>query len=228
MLHGGGECGQGRLALGLRAAAPPSSFLNAATSRSSCSRRALCCDIVPTLRMLAPIVMDQSLPDPRRRRHVRALARVLPDDALAFFAHTALQPPMDVDGSAEAGPECDIDIDDGEGEEAPARESSGKEFESGGTYKGVVERNIYSYGDLFTVKFTAQGQLHFVGSFATIEEARAARDSATRSVPAAAAAPQHPSEQTEKSTDVFTNCVQEEGGGGQGSAAAAQQITTDE
>ncbi len=116
MLHGSGDCGQGRLALGLRASVLPSAFLNPATSRSSCSRHALCCDIVPALRLLSPVVLSQSLSDTRRRRHIRALARSLPDDALAFLAHTSLQPPMSFDGnvgsSIDAALECDLEIDD--------------------------------------------------------------------------------------------------------------------
>lgn len=210
MLQGSAECGHGRLALGLRAAAAPSTFLNAATSRSSCSRRALCCDIVPTLRMLAPVVIDQSLADPRRRRHVRALSRVLPDDALAFFQHTALQPPMAVDGGAggsgDAGLECDIDIDDGDGEEATGVEASGKELEMDGASGGAVSNQ------------------HVAASVATVEEARAACDSALDGASAAAAAAA--AEQAATTANDFTNCVHEGGGGGEGSAAAAEQITT--
>jgi hypothetical protein len=102
----------------------------------------------------------------------------MPDDALAFLAHTALQPPMVIDSdggsSAGAGQEFDLDVDDAD--EEPLKESCVTQFESSGPYKGAVEKNIYSYGDLFTVKVTRHGRQHS-SSFATVEEARAARDS---------------------------------------------------
>jgi hypothetical protein len=225
VLHGRGECGQGRLALGLRAAALPSAFLNPATSRSSCSRLVLSCDIIPTLRLLSPIVLSQSVADTRRRRHVRALARSLPDDALAFLAHTALQPPASFDGNggaADSALECELDIDDAD--EGPLKAPSVREFESSGQYKGVIEKNIYGYGDLFTVKFTHDGQQHFVGSFLSIEEARAARDSAVSSACAAAAAATAAAAQeiqtahTNASANVFTGCELEAVGGGDATA----------
>ena len=225
MLHGRGECGQGRLALGLRAAALPSAFLNPATSRSSCSREALACDIIPTLRLLSPIVLSQSVADTRRRRHVRALARSLPDDALAFLAHTALQPPMWFDGNggaADAALECELDIDDAE--EGPVKGTYAREFDSNGQYKGVIEKNIYGYGDLFSVKFTHDGQQHSCGSFVSIEEARAARDSAMSSACAAAAAATAAAAQeiqtghAEASANVFTGCEPGVVGGGDATA----------
>jgi hypothetical protein len=104
----------------------------------------------------------------------------MPDDALAFLAHTALQPPMAVDGDAGSGAgvgqEFDLDVDDAD--EEPLKETCAPQFEGSGPYKGAVERNIYNYGDLFTVKVTRLGQQHSLGSFSTVEEARAARDAA--------------------------------------------------
>lgn len=108
----------------------------------------------------------------------------MPDDALAFLAHTAMQPPMVVDGDAGSssgvGQEFDLDVDDAD--EEPLKETCAPQFESSGPYKGAVERNIYSYGDVFAVKITRHGQQHSLGSFLTVEEARAARDAALSSL----------------------------------------------
>jgi hypothetical protein len=226
VLHGSGECGQGRQALGLRASAPPSAFINPATSRLSCSRNALCCDVIPALRMLSPIVFSQSLSDTRRRRHIRALARSLPDDALAFLAHTSLQPPMSCDGSAgcsaDATLDCDLDIDD-VGDESAAGPSV-KEFETGVQYKGVIEKNIYGYGDHFTVrvtKVTLEGRSHFSASFSSLEEARAARDAALSGAHAAAYELQNVRD--EASANVFTDDGLK---GGDDAAAATSAVET--
>jgi hypothetical protein len=135
------------------------------------------------------------------------LARSLPDEALAFLAHTALQPPVAFDGDIDSNPnanlECDfdLDIDDGDG---PRMRCRAQEAES----KYVVEKYIYSYGDTFRVKFTLKGQLHRVGSFTTIEEARAARDSALSRAAAAAHVKQQ--DPNEEAIDSFTACENEE------------------
>jgi hypothetical protein len=75
---------------------------------------------VPALRLLSPILLGQSLSDTRRRRHIRALARSLPDEALAFLAHTALQTPVAFDGDmgsdTVAVHGCDLDVDEADEE----------------------------------------------------------------------------------------------------------------
>jgi hypothetical protein len=73
-------------------------------------------------------------------------------------------------------PECDyLDIDDMNEEQVES--PSLNTLESGGSYRGVVEKNIYCYGDRFAVRMRLDGQPYSVGSFFTIEEARAARES---------------------------------------------------
>ena len=203
--------------------------MNPATIRSSCSRRSLCCDVVPALRLLSPAVLSQSLLDSRRRRHVRALARSLPDDALAFLAHTAMQAPVDFDGSAGGGEEVgqDIDLDVDDADEDRDDGAAGNACESGAAYRGVIERNIYCYGNYFTVKICVDGSPQSVGSFPTVEEARAARDSALLS--ACVAAKEQGEQGTGDGLDArdFTNgergaAVESEGG-----AAAVKQTAID-
>jgi hypothetical protein len=179
------------------------------------------------LRMLSPVVLSQSLSDTRRRRHIRALARSLPDDALAFLAHTSLQPPMSFDGgvvgSVDATLECDLDVDDMADE--PLAEPCVKQFEGSGSYKGVIERNIYGYGDHFTVrvaKFSVDGRSQFVGSFSSLEEARAARDAALSGHSAAANAQELQTGHMDASENVFTGDELKGPGDGDDAAAAAQ------
>jgi hypothetical protein len=227
VLHSSDEYGQGRLALGLRAAAPPLAFINPATIRSSCSRRSLCCDIIPALRLLSPVVLAQSLPDTRRRRHLRTLARSLPEEALAFLAHTALQTPIAFDGSvgsdAAAGREFDLDVDDAD--EECSKDASVTNAESSGVYRGVIEKNIYGYGEQFTVRFTLEGRLHMLGSFPAIEEARAARDAALLGAHAAAAAGALGQRCAGASARVFTTGEDGEAGDAEGRAAASKLTT---
>ena len=68
-----------------------------------------------------------------------------------------------------------LDIDDMNEEQVDS--PSLNTCESGGAYRGVVEKNIYCYGDRFAIRMRLDGQPYPVGSFFTIEEARAARES---------------------------------------------------
>jgi hypothetical protein len=174
VLHGCDDFGQGRLALGLRASAPPLAFTNPATCRASCCRRSLCCDIVPTLRLLSPMLLGQSLSDARRRRHLRALARSLPDEALAFLAHTALQTPVAFDGDmgsdTAAVHGCDLDIDDADEEllKVPSVHAS----ESGREHSGVTasigaEEQIERTGDGAAAHVFTSRQLEWAGDSAS-------------------------------------------------------------
>lgn len=176
-------------------------------------------------------MLSQSLLDSRRRRHVRALARSLPDDALAFLAHTAMQTPVDFDGSAgsgeEVGQEIDVDLDVDDADEERGDGAAGNTCESGTAYRGVIERNIYGYGNCFNVKICVDGSPQSVGSFPTVEEARAARDSALLS--ACVAAKEQGEQGTGDGLDArdFTNGERRATVESEGGAAAVKQTAMD-
>lgn len=122
---------------------------------------------MPVLRLLSPVLLGQSLSDTRRRRHIRALARSLPDEALAFLAHTALQTPVAFDGDmgsdTAAVHGCDLDID--EADEDLLKGLSVHASESGREHPGVTG----SVGAAEQIERTEDGAAAHVFPFRQLE-----------------------------------------------------------